>query len=143
MKNKLVASAETKINAPVSKVWDVLTNPEQIKKYFFGTNAISDWKVGSPLEFKGEWEGKEYHDKGTILKSEKNKLFQYTYLSSMSGKEDIPENYATVTYELSAKNGSTTLKILQDGNETQESKQHSEQNWSYVLNSMKDLLEKE
>ena len=143
MKNKLVASAETKINAPVSKVWDALTNPEQIKKYFFGTNAISDWKVGSPLEFKGEWEGKEYHDKGTILKSEKNKLFQYTYLSSMSGKEDIPENYATVTYELSAKNGSTTLKILQDGNETQESKQHSEQNWSYVLNSMKDLLEKD
>jgi len=143
MKNKLVASAETKINAPVSKVWDALTNPEQIKKYFFGTNAISDWKVGSPLEFKGEWEGKEYHDKGTILKSEKNKLFQYTYLSSMSGKEDIPENYATVTYELSAQNGSTTLKILQDGNETQESKQHSEQNWSYVLNSMKDLLEKE
>ena len=143
MKNKLVASAETKINAPVSKVWDALTNPEQIKKYFFGTNAISDWKVGSPLEFKGEWEGKEYHDKGTILKSEKNKLFQYTYLSSMSGKEDIPENYSTVTYELSAKNGSTTLKILQDGNETDESKQHSEQNWSYVLNAMKDLLEKE
>ena len=61
-KNKLVAEAETKINVPVSKVWDALTNPDQIKKYFFGTNAISDWKVGSPLEFKGEWEGKEYHD---------------------------------------------------------------------------------
>jgi len=142
MKNKLVASAEIKINSPISKVWDALTNPELIKKYFFGTNAISDWKVGSPLEFKGEWEGKEYHDKGKILKSEKDKLFRYTYLSSMSGKEDIPENYATVTYELSVQNGSTTLKILQDGNETEESKQHSEQNWSYVLNSMKDLLEK-
>ncbi len=103
MKNKLVASAEIEINTPVSKVWDALTNPDKIKKYFFGTNAISDWKVGDPLEFKGEWEGKEYHDKGIILKSEKNKLFQYTYLSSMSGKEDIPENYATVTYELSFK----------------------------------------
>ncbi len=41
-----------------------------------------------------------------------------------------------------SKDGNTTLKILQDGNETEESKQHSEQNWSYVLNSMKDLLEK-
>ncbi len=142
MKNKLVAEAETKINVPVSKVWDALTNPDQIKKYFFGTNAISDWKVGSPLEFKGEWEGKEYHDKGVILKSEKDKLFQYTYLSSMSGKEDIPENYATVTYELSSKNGSTILKILQDGIETEESKKHHEDNWSYMLKSIKDLLEK-
>ncbi len=142
MKIKLVASAEIKINTPVSKVWDALTNPEQIKKYFFGTNAISDWKVGSPLEFKGEWEGKEYHDKGTILKSEKDKLFQYTYLSSMSGKEDIPENYATVTYELSLKDGQTNLKILQDGNDTEESKKHHEDNWSYMLKSIKDLLEK-
>ena len=60
----------------------------------------------------------------------------------MSGKEDKPENYATVTYELSSQNESTTLKILQDGIETEESKKHHEDNWSYMLKSIKDLLEK-
>lgn len=37
------------INAPITKVWDALINPEQTKKYMFGCEAVSDWKVGSSL----------------------------------------------------------------------------------------------
>ncbi len=76
MKNKFIAKVEIKFNVPASKVWDALTNPVMIKQYLFGTEAISDWKVGSTLEFKGVWEGKEYLDKGIILKSKNEKLFQ-------------------------------------------------------------------
>ena len=75
MSANLIAKASTNISAPASRVWDALTNPEIIKQYFFGTQAISDWKEGSSLEFKGEWEGKKYLDKGIILKSEPEKLF--------------------------------------------------------------------
>src|SRR5688572_1862425 len=100
MKNQLTGRASVTIDAPVSKVWEALTTPELIKKYFFGTNAISDWKEGSPLIFKGEWEGKSYEDKGVILKSVPNKIFKYNYWSSMSGIEDKPENYVTITYNL-------------------------------------------
>lgn len=142
MKNKYVAEVAKVIDAPASEVWDALTNPEKIKKYFFGTEVISDWKTGSSLQFKGEWEGKEYLDKGTILKSEKGKIFQYDYLSSFSGLEDKPENYAIVTYELQSENGKTKLIITQNNNATEESKKHSEENWNYILNSLKELVEK-
>lgn len=142
MKNKYVAEVAKVIDAPASEVWDALTNPEKIKKYFFGTEVISDWKTGSSLQFKGEWEGKEYLDKGTILKSEKEKIFQYDYLSSFSGLEDKPENYAIVTYELQSENGKTKLIITQHNNATEESKKHSEENWNYILNSLKELVEK-
>ena len=141
MGNKFIARASVKINVPAFKVWDALTNPKVIKKYFFGTKAISDWKVGSSLEFKGVWEGKTYLDKGIILKSEPEKVFQYSYFSSFSGLKDLPENYQIITYLLSSENNSTNLSITQENIDKEESKNHSEQNWSGVLNSLKDLLE--
>jgi uncharacterized protein YndB with AHSA1/START domain len=136
-----VAKKTIVINASISKVWDALTNPEYIKEYLFGTEATSDWKKGSPITFRGEWEGKSYEDKGTITDIEKEKLLRYTYWSSMSGKEDIPENYAHVTYELKPVGNATELTIIQDGNESEKSRDHSESNWGYVLDNLKKMLE--
>lgn len=142
MSANLIAKASTNISAPAARVWDALTNPDIIKQYFFGTQAISEWKEGSPLEFKGEWEGKKYVDKGIILKSEPEKLFQYTYFSSFSNLPDLPENYANITYELNEDDGETTLTVKQENVADEEARKHSEQNWVHVLKSLKDLLEK-
>jgi uncharacterized protein YndB with AHSA1/START domain len=142
MSANLIAKASTSISAPASRVWDALTNADIIKQYFFGTQAISDWKEGSSLEFKGEWEGKKYVDKGVILKSEPEKLFQYTYLSSFSNLPDLPENYANITYELLEEDGETTLTVKQENVANEEVRKHSEQNWENVLKALKDLLEK-
>jgi uncharacterized protein YndB with AHSA1/START domain len=137
----LKAKATIRIEAPAKAVWEALTTPALIKQYLFGTDAVSDWKPGSPIAFRGEWEGKPYEDKGTILKAEPNKVFEYTYWSSMSGKEDVPANYANVTYNLDGENGRTVLTITQDGIPTEESKKHSEQNWGMVLTTLKEMLE--
>ena len=142
MSANLIAKASTSISAPASRVWEALTNPEIIKQYLFGTQAVSDWKEGSSLEFKGEWEGKKYLDKGIILKSEREKLFQYTYLSSFSNLPDLPENYSNVTYELYEDNGETTLTVKQENVANESARKHSEKNWEYVLKTLKDLLEK-
>lgn len=142
MSDKLTAHATVKINADKEKVWDALTNPDKIKQYFFGTNAISDWKKGSSLKFTGEWEGKKYEDKGTILDTQPGKLFRYTYWSSMGKLEDKPENYATVTYELVPAGDETILNVTQDNVPNQEGKEHSEQNWNYVLGELKKFVEK-
>ena len=142
MSANLIAKASTSIAAPASRVWEALTNPEIIRQYLFGTQAVSDWKEGSSLEFKGEWEGKKYLDKGIILKSEPEKLFQYTYLSSFSNLPDLPENYANVTYELHQDDGETILTVKQENIANEAARKHSEKNWEYVLKTLKDLLEK-
>ncbi len=141
MKNHITAIANTSIDAGISKVWDALTKPEIIKQYFFGTDVKSDWKVGSPIVFTGEWQGKSYKDKGTILKVERNKIFKYNYWSSMSGIEEKPENYVDITYELSEYNHKTNLTIVQENIPDQKMKEHSEQNWRKVLEDLKELLE--
>jgi uncharacterized protein YndB with AHSA1/START domain len=141
MKSDITAEVKININAPVSKVWEALTNPEIIKKYLFGTETITDWKPGSPIIFKGQWEGKQYKDKGTILEIEKNKLIKYSYWSSMSGTEDEPDNYVDITYEISGEENDVTLSIMQENIATEKSKEHSEENWKRVLNDLKDVVE--
>jgi uncharacterized protein YndB with AHSA1/START domain len=103
--------------------------------------VTTDWKVGSPITYKGEWEGKQYEDKGKVLKVEPEKLIESTFWSSFSGVPDLPENYQTVRYELAGEGNKTRVSITQDNNKTREEAQHSEENWKTVLNEMKKLLE--
>jgi uncharacterized protein YndB with AHSA1/START domain len=142
MTDKFTAEATTTINTPVSRVWDALTNPSLIKQYLYGTEVTSDWKVGSPITYKGEWEGKSYEDKGEILQIEREKLLVSTFWSSLAGLPDVPENYKTVRYELSPEDNGTKLTITQDNNATREEADHSTQNWTTVLDKLKELLEK-
>lgn len=132
----------SEINASLASVWDALINPEQIKKYLFGTQTHCDWKVGSPLRFTGEWEGKSYEDKGTILAIEKEKLLSYDYWSNFSGVPDVPENYQIVTFSLQGVAGKTRLQLTQQNIRSEEAKAHSEENWKMVLSTLKDLVEK-
>ena len=141
MNKTFIASASTTIDAPASKVWEAITNPDLIKKYLFGTDVISDWKVGSPIVYRGEWQGKPFEDKGQILEFVPEKRLVSTHWSPMSGVPDIPENYHEVTYQLSERNGKTEVTILQDNNASEEEKAHSEANWKAVLEGMKKLLE--
>src|SRR5437868_2047444 len=75
MKKDLIAKTSVVINAPKTKVWHALINPAAIKQYMFGTTAVSDWHEGSPIVWKGEWQGKAYEDKGVILNSSLEKHF--------------------------------------------------------------------
>ena len=97
--------------------------------------------MGSPILYKGEWQGKAFEDKGKILEMQPEKLFVSTHWSPLSGVPDVPENYHTVTYQLSEKNGKTEVTITQDNNSSEEEKAHSEKNWGTVLEGLKKLVE--
>lgn len=142
MDKSLVAKQSIVINVPVAKVWDALTNPESIKQYLFGTKAESTWKVGDPITFSGEWEGKAYQDKGIILQFEPEKVLEYTYFSSFSGKEDKPENYGIVKMMVEPEGDGTRLSLEQSNHEDEQSRAHSESNWGQVFVSIKEMLEK-
>lgn len=139
--NNFVANASVKISAPLATVWEALVNPEQIKQYMFGTTVVTDWKEGSPIVWQGEWQGKAYEDKGTLLKIEPERLLQYSHFSPLSGQPDVSENYHTVTIELTGQGQQTTVSLSQDNNATAQARQHSQKNWQMMLESLKKLLE--
>ena len=141
MEDRLTATASITLNATPERVWKALTTPAEIKQYLFGTDAHSDFKKGSPITYTGEWEGKKYEDKGVIIESIPNALLHTTYFSSMTGKEDKPENYANVYYRLEPTGKQTILTITQDNNANQKSRDHSQANWNMVLQSLKKVVE--
>lgn len=143
MIHEYIAQVSEVIEAPADKVWEALVTPEIIQKYFFDTHAESEWKVGSPITFSGEWEGNTYKDKGTILNLEPGALLKYNYWSSMSGMSDTPDNYVDITNEIREHDGKTMITVSQDNIPTEKLKRHAIENWTKVLKNLKDLLEHE
>ncbi|MGE4233022.1 MAG: SRPBCC domain-containing protein [Bacteriovoracia bacterium] len=131
------ASVSVQIKAPIKKVWEHITKPELVKKYFFGVDIETDWKKNSAIYFRGEWQGNKFEDKGKILDIQENKHLSFLYWSSFLGKPDSLESYQKVTYDLIEKNGVTTVTIAQEC----ENKDHCEQNWKMVLEGLKKLCE--
>ncbi len=141
MDKGLVAKVHITVAAPLAKVWDALTSPAMIKRYMFGTDVVSDWQEGSPIVWKGVWEGKPYEDKGVILKIEPEKTFQCTHFSPLTGKPDAPENYHTLTYTLSEGGEGTAITLLKDNNANEKAQAHSQHMWETLLESLKKVLE--
>jgi uncharacterized protein YndB with AHSA1/START domain len=141
MTQELTLNKSITINAPVSKVWNTLTNPDLIKEWLFGTKVISDWKVGTSILFTGNWQGTDYADKGTILKFDIEKVFKYNYWSGFSGLPDSPENYSVITFELTPKDNATMLTLTQSNFATETAYEHSDKNWEATLELMKKIIE--
>jgi uncharacterized protein YndB with AHSA1/START domain len=137
-----VATAETEIEAPRDKVWAALTDPEQIEEYMFGSQVVTDWKQGSPIVWKGEYEGSKYEDKGEIVEIEPERRLKVTHFSPLSGQEDRPENYHTLLYELEERGGKTRVSLSQDNNASKEAAEHSQANWETMLAGLKQVAER-
>jgi len=136
-----VATATVEIDAPPARVWTALTDPAEIEKYMFGSHVVTDWKPGSPIVWEGEYEGKKYEDKGEIVEIKPARRLKVTHFSPLSGQEDVPENYHTLTYELEAENGTTHVSLSQDNNSSQEAAEHSRENWEKMLSGLKTTVE--
>ncbi|MES2590790.1 MAG: SRPBCC domain-containing protein [Bacteroidota bacterium] len=148
-KEELFVKNSIRINAPVSKVWDALVNPEQTKKYMFGCETISDWAVGSELLWKGSYEGKDMvFVKGNIVSIEPEKFLEYTTIDPNSTIDYISENYLTVTYSLIEENHQTTLTVKQgdyskvaEGDRRYNEAYNGGEGWNPILIEIKKLVE--
>jgi uncharacterized protein YndB with AHSA1/START domain len=137
----LIARCAFSIAAPPEKIWSALVTPAAIKEYMFGSTVTSDWKEGSAITWKGEWQGRKYEDKGKILQFRPGRALQYTHFSPLSGLPDRPENYHTVTIQLSPEERGTRVALTQDNNPTEEARAHSEKNWARMLEGLKKFVE--
>ncbi|OGU68105.1 MAG: hypothetical protein A2279_04185 [Stygiobacter sp. RIFOXYA12_FULL_38_9] len=135
-------SSSIEINATLERVWKGLTDPSIIKDYLFGTETVTDWKVGSEIVFQGEWEGKQYRDKGVILQIIPNELISYSYWSGFSGIEDKPENYSTVTYKIEPiSDDRTKFTWVQKGFASEQNYEHSNSGMEEFLKGIKAVIE--
>ena len=142
MKQDLIVSQSIKINADLAKVWHALITPEIIKEYLFGTETITDWKVGSEIIFQGEYEGHKYRDKGVVVENILHQTISYKYWSGFSGLEDKPEKYSLVTYTLNSASATIAdFTWTQKGFANEDSYNHSKSGMDAFLQKIKEVIE--
>jgi len=133
---------ERRIKKPVDKVWEALTKPESLSRWFF---EIAEFKAELGFQFKltGINEGVNYPSTCTIVEVEPKRLLSYTWAF-----DDYP-GITTVIIELTASGNETLLKLTHKGLETlPKNHPHFESDnfitgWTYVLDRLTQLLEKE
>lgn len=141
MNRELIATMSVSIAASVPEVWEALVNPEIISQYYHGTQTETTWKLHDPITFRGEWKGVPYVDKGQIVDIIPERILSYTYWSPLSGTDDFEDNYARITFHVSAYDDDTTLNVIQDNIKTEEEVEKAEANWSETLHKIKEILE--
>ena len=135
-----VAVVKAQIDATPARVWNALTDPDEIEQYMFGSEVVTDWEPGSRIVWRGKSAGMSYEDHGEILVFEPERRLVMTHFSPLSGAEDIPENYHVVAYKLEEVNGNTKLRLTQDNNPSPEAAEHSRAKWERMLGELKKLV---
>ena len=135
------ARAELHVGASRERLWHALTDPDTISRYLFGSRVETDWNEGSPILYRGEWDGRPYEDKGTILALVPRERLVTSYYSPLSGKPDEPASYQTVSYVLADDGDGTLVTITQDGCADEVEAERLSGNWSAVLESLKSVVE--
>jgi uncharacterized protein YndB with AHSA1/START domain len=137
-----LAAATTEIAAPPERVWQVLLDPQSVREYMFGSEVATDWRPGSPISFRGEWDGKPYEDKGVIVEVNEPVLLQYTHYSPLGGAPDVPASYHTLTFALEPIHLGTRLTLTQDNNDSPAAADHSADMWRQLLDVVKMIVER-
>jgi uncharacterized protein YndB with AHSA1/START domain len=141
MPTDITTSTSIEIKAPPERVWEALTTPDQIKRWFFGVDTETDWREGGPIVHRGEYQGRPYEDKGAIVKLEPLRLLVHTHWSPASGLPDDPENYQVVSWALTEREDATELSVREINVPSEQAKAVSEQSWDAALRALKDVVE--
>ena len=141
---KPVVEVDTTIAAGPSTVWKAMTGKHSAM--FPGTEVETDWEVGHPISFTGEWKGKPFKDKGEIQSFDEERELSFTHWSEMSGEADRPENYHVVRYRLEPVGDKTkvTLSHFNEGKKADidaATKAEFTKNWQMMLDGLKKSAE--
>lgn len=134
--------SQVTIDAPVSKVWDVITKPELVKQWQYGSDLTTDWQVGSDIRFHSEWQGSVYEQWGKVLEVVPHSMVRYSLFAPRPGLEDIPENYFVMTYTVEEQEDNTILTIEMNDNRSGSSVQESaDEDGQSILTLLKSIAE--
>ena len=143
MSQDLTISKSIKIISTPQQVWEILTSPVSISQYIPGAQLKTTWAIGTPVIFTHFYNGATFENKGIVLNFEPHHLLKYSYWTAFSNTEDRPENYTIITYTIAAIGNQTNLTLTQTNCKNAAWYQALEQGWDTVLNTIKELSEKQ
>jgi len=131
---------ERTFNAPITKVWEALTDVDKMRKWYFDVSAFEP-VIGFEFTFSGGSETKTYLHKCKVITVESPHKLAYTW------SYDGYEGSSLLTFELTEEGDQTHLKLTHTGletfpNEPDFARTSFMGGWDYIINtSLKGYLE--
>jgi len=141
-KNQLAEAVivERTLNAPVTRVWQALTDVDQMREWYFDLKEFKP-EVGFQFEFVVEHEGTIYHHLCRVTEVIAQKKIAYTWRYKGEPGDSL------VTIELFAEGDNTRLKLTHTGIETfpkipAYARKNFEQGWTAIIGTeLKQFVE--
>jgi uncharacterized protein YndB with AHSA1/START domain len=142
-KNQLAEAVivERTLNAPVTRVWNALTEIDQMREWYFDLKEFKP-QVGFEFEFSVEHEGNSYHHLCRVTEVVPQKRIAYTWRYKGEPGDSL------VTIELSPEGEKTRLKLTHSGIETfpktpAYARKNFEAGWTAIIGTeLKKFVEK-
>lgn len=142
-----IASKSVEINAPLSRVWDALTDPELMKQWMADAeteiNIDTDWTVGNPISIYGKLHRMKYRNSGTVLQFQREQILTYSHLSSLSRLPDEPRNYVVMEFRLAPVENRTKLELTLRNFPTESILKHLVFYWNVTLEILKKMIDEQ
>ncbi|WP_267402538.1 MULTISPECIES: SRPBCC domain-containing protein [unclassified Chryseobacterium] len=97
-----------KINAPIDKVWNAITDKNEMKSWYFDIPDF-ELEVGKIFNFYEPGNEKKYHHQCEILQIIPNKKLKYSWAFP-----ELSKGTTTVTWELNKQGDETVITLIHD-----------------------------
>ncbi|UCH09115.1 MAG: SRPBCC domain-containing protein [Fidelibacterota bacterium] len=126
------------LKTTTQRLWEALTQPEETRQYFFGTEVISEFKNGSLIEYYSTKEGggKQLAASGQILDIVPLKRLEMTF--AFPYYNDQPSR---VAFEIEDLGEVVKLTLIHDFEEESQTYQDALEGWPVILSGLKTVLE--
>jgi uncharacterized protein YndB with AHSA1/START domain len=128
------------IGATQAEVWDAITNPAIIAKFFHGAQVESTYEVGQPIRSLSP-DRTEAWGENTILEFDPPRRLVHTW-RSLYDPEMAAEPESRVTWEVEEQPGGfAKLTLTHDRLDAAPKTAASVRGWSYILSNLKTVVE--
>jgi uncharacterized protein YndB with AHSA1/START domain len=128
------------IKATQEQLWDAITNPEIVAKFFHGARVESTYEVGTKIRSFSPDRTQAWGD-NTILESDAPRRLVHTW-RSLYDADMAAEAESRVTWEIEAQPGGISkLTLIHDRLEGSPKTAASVRGWSYILSNLKTVVE--
>ena len=128
------------INATQQQVWEAITDPATVAKFFHGARVESTYEVGTKLRSVSP-DGEQVWGDNTILECDPPRRLVHTW-RSLYDTDLAAEPESRVTWEIEEQpSGVSKLTLVHDLLDASPKTAASVRGWSYILSSLKTVVE--